>query len=566
MSETEFQKNEKRRSNQKSSTVSFDKYTKPIIEPFKKQTHFCVGFTGSSKSTTVEVIAEKLLDAGQTGFDAYGGEWHESAFWSITMGCEFDKEYPCNCKGYETDVGRYPMTLLIPYNFILTDKNENPVENICKICNKEEKECSESEEKDHEFIPKPTPLDFYNDNRFSLWEYKRYLNHKGITGLIEYNHNNPPQRPQGSPKVPWIRLVRLPKAKNNTGFKEMFDFEENIEIRNIFCQELKFARDEGHKRIVVFNVGFWGKEFQRMKTLEILIRSLERAKEKVFTPLMIFDRPRSQWTSREKTFDKLFMLFRELGEVTNQNIKTDAGGWSTFLKKALGWYIRKGRQLGCSLIADMQRPEDVMPGIRTHADWFHIKNTPLSLLGESWNWLTNKNMTGYLDKKRQEILESTNWNYNKANERYPQIQDLTKAYGYAVSKEDVVKLLNYTMPKHHHWDPDHGDHWPLITGIYFKTKSTTSKTEEEKEEVSVVDNTVEQVGIIQSMLKDKKMRDVAIKEYGLESKGRWTWENFVYPIYKTWIDKNVITTIKVRPNGDALKTFYNKHIRKKSLA
>ena len=68
------------------------------------------------------------------------------------------------------------------------------------------------------------------------------------------------------------------------------------------------------------------------------------------------------------------------------------------------------------------------------------------------------------------------------------------------------------------------------------------------------------------MLKDKKMRDVAIKEYGLESNGRWSWENFVYPIYKTWIDKNVITTIKVRPNGDALKTFYNKQIRKKSLA
>ena len=61
------------------SPVSFDKYTKPIIEPFKKQTHFCVGFTGASKSTTVETIAEKLLNAGQTGFDAYGGEFHENA-------------------------------------------------------------------------------------------------------------------------------------------------------------------------------------------------------------------------------------------------------------------------------------------------------------------------------------------------------------------------------------------------------------------------------------------------------------------------------------------------------
>ena len=156
-----------------SNNVDLSKYTRPIIEPFKKQTHFCIGFTGAAKSTTVELIAEKLLDAGQSGFDAYGGEFHENAYWSITMGCEHEESYPCNCKGYDSDEGRYPMTLLVPHNFAITDKNENVAEDICKICNEDIEKCKEQEE--HEFERKLTSLDHYNDNKFSLWEYKKYL-------------------------------------------------------------------------------------------------------------------------------------------------------------------------------------------------------------------------------------------------------------------------------------------------------------------------------------------------------------------------------------------------------
>ncbi|MCH7561738.1 MAG: hypothetical protein IIC67_10325, partial [Thaumarchaeota archaeon] len=524
-----------------------------------------VGFTGASKSTTVELIAEKLLNAGQTGFDAYGGEFHENAFWSITMGCEYDETYPCNCKGYETDEGRFPMTLLVPHNFVLTDYDGNSVENICKVCSKGREECEATENSNHSFELKPNALDFYNDNRFSIWEWRKFNAQIKNTGLLEYNRNNPPQRPQGSPKVPWIRIVKLPKARNSPPkvSKGMWDYEENEEIRKIFLRELKFSREEGHKRIIVFNIGFWNVEFQRMKTLQILIYSLQLAKERVFTPPMIFDRVRKDWTPKELTYDKVFMLFRELGEVANQNIKSDESGFSTFVKKALVWYIRKGRQLGCSMIGDMQRSEDVMTGIRSHADWFHIKNSPTSLLGDSWKWLSNENMTGKIDKKREQILLESDWNYDKANAIYPRIQDLSKARGYAVSKEDVIRLTTYVMPAHHHWDPDHADHWSMITGINFKLVSQTKEEKQEEEKVQVVDNSVEQVGIILSMMKDKKLKAKAIEEYKLTNEsGKWSWESFVYPIYKEWLSKNIITTNRVRPTGSALKIWYNIQLRK----
>jgi hypothetical protein len=520
-------------------TVDLNKYNKPIIEPYKKQTHFCIGFTGSSKSTTLEKIAEELLDKGQTGFDCYGGEFHENAYWSITMGCCHDDDYPCECgtskdgnkMGYDTDYGRYPMTLLVPDDFILTDKFGN-----------------ESE----------LPLQNYNDNRFSLWEWKRYLAQKGYKGLIEYDHKSPPQRLQGKPKVPWIKFVKLPKPKHSQSKKGMWDSPENSLIREIFLRELEFSRDEGQKRVVSFNIGFWPIEFRRMKTIQILIYSLQLAKEKVFLPPPIFDKPKSEWTSREKTYDRIFMLFRELGEVANAQFKTDEGGYSTFIKRALGWYIRKGRQLGCSMIGDMQRTEDVMPGIRTHADWFLIKNSPLSMLGETWQWFIDK-----LTEERQKMLDETNWNYKKVNDKYPRIQDLSKAWGYAVSSSDVFHLINFKMPKHHHWDPDHGDHWKLITGIHWKFEDTitsdSSDTTEAIDKPKIHDNTIEQVTIIQAMLANPKLKKAAIKEYKLESiNNKWTWKNFTFPIYQEWIARGTITTSNVRPTPIALSVWFNR--------
>jgi hypothetical protein len=538
------------------STVNLEKYTRPIIEPFKKQTHFFVGFTGSAKSTGLETIGERLLDAGNTGFDAYGGEFHESAYWCVTMGCCFDPDSPCNCGqvldkngkpkldddgnpiklGYETDYGRYPMTLLVPHDFVICDRFGNETEK---------------------------PLDNYNDNRFSIWEYKRYIAQQRARGIempiVEYDHNNPPQRPQGSPKVKWIRIVRLPKAVWTTSKKGVWDNEANNEIRKIFIEELRYSRDEGHSRVVVFNIGFWPIEFTRMFTLGLLIRSLEQAKKEVFYPPLIFDRKWDDWTPQEKTHDKIFMLFRELGEVANASFKTDLGGWSTFIRRALGWYIKKGRQLGCSLIGDMQRPEDVMPGIRDHADWFHIKNSPLSLLGDTWKWFID-----WLDKEREEELQLTNWNYEKVNESLPRVQDLSESTGWAVSRDDIKRLTRYKMPKHHHWTPS--DHWDRVTGIYWKYGETESEKGGEGE-VShaseiVPDNTIEKVTMILSMMANEKLREKAIKDYKLEtSNGKWGWKNFVFPIYQDWIMKKEIQTNKVRPTDVALSVWYNRAIK-----
>jgi hypothetical protein len=163
------------------------------------------------------------------------------------------------------------------------------------------------------------------------------------------------------------------------------------------------------------------------------------------------------------------------------------------------------------------------------------------------------------------MLEETNWNYDKVNEKYPRIQDLSKAYGYAVSSSDVYHLMKFTMPKHHHWDPDHGDHWKLITGISWKFEDTTSDTVADVDGIvkpKIHDNSIEQVTILLSMMNNDKLKKKAIKDYSLESKsGRWNWENFIFPIYRDWLSKNQITTSHARPTYIALKNWYNKAIK-----
>ncbi|MDF2423678.1 MAG: hypothetical protein OPY03_00065 [Nitrosopumilus sp.] len=526
-------------------TVDLGRFTRPIVDPFQKQTHFFVGFTGSAKSTGLEVIAEKLLDAGNTGFDAHGGEMHESAFWSTNMGCSLEEENPCNCTPFDSDEGRYPMTLLVPHDLVLTNKNGE-----------------ESE----------LPLQFYNNNQFSPWEFKKYVAqlkaHGMNPGILEYNPNDPPQKPQGSPKVPWIRIVKLPVSKMGSSKKGIWEYEENKELRRLFLHELKFARDEGQKRVVVFNIGFWNIEFQRMNTLSLLIRALEMAKNEIFYPLQIHDRPYSEWTDREKTYDKIFMLFRELGDVADNTIKTDLGGWSTFVKKALGWYIKKGRQLNCSLIGDMQRPDDVMGKIRDHADWFHCKKSPVKLLGEGF-----KEFLDYLDFHREELIYKTEakftGNYDEVNKRFPRVQDLTQSFGWAVSNDEVYRLTRYVMPKHHHWRPE--DHWNRITGIYWKWMDTDDNTVEKEGDqgqvtplvAKIPDNTMQQVAIILSMMNDEKLRKKAIDEYSLAvpKKSRATWVNFIYPIYSKWFDDKLIQSAKKRPTPNALKQKYNEYAR-----
>jgi len=267
------------------------------------------------------------------------------------------------------------------------------------------------------------------------------------------------------------------------------------------------------------------------------------------------------------------MLFRELGDVADNTLKVDAQGWSSLVKKAIAWYIKKGRQLNCSLIGDMQRPEDVMPKIRDHCDWFHIKSTPIALLGEGFKvfiqWLT--------DRRDEEII-ITDKNWDKINEKYPRVQDLTESYGWAVSKDEVYRLTKYTMPKHHHWRPE--DHWDRITGIYWKWEETDNETVD-KEGVTgqdiplkqkIVDNTMEQVSVIVSMMNDTKhtnskctCRKCSIKKYSLTSKsGRWGWENFIYPIYSTWHDNKQILSQRIRPTPIALKNYYNEASRKQA--
>ena len=99
----------------------------------------------------------------------------------------------------------------------------------------------------------------------------------------------------------------------------------------------------------------------------------------------------------------------------------------------------------------------------------------------------------------------------------------------------------------------------------------TLKMNEENQEINSkylkneIDKKVEikQIKKILQLLHDPKRRKKAIRKYKLKSyTNRWSWNNFVYPIYSDMIDKGIIST-RPRPNAYALKNYYLRMIRGK---
>ena len=352
------------------------------------------------------------------------------------------------------------------------------------------------------------------------------------------------------------------KQRNNETMKqrnkETIKQSNNKKIKQIFMDEMKRARDE--RRIVVFNPGMFPNEFLRFMSLNIMVRSIRDTKNEVFIPATEVEigRPRSEWTDWELNKDRMFMAMRELGELLNMEMKSDDSGQSSLVKKAILNYIRKARQYDVGFLGDAQRIEEIFKGVRVHGDVFWIKYGPRWLFGEAWEWLFD-----YIYDKRQKILESTGWNYDIANEKWPRIEDLGPNWAYAVRKEaNRPELVETPMPDHHHWRPS--DNFSKMTGIHWKFLEQGSKEIDPNtnQPIEVNDNTLEMMELIMNPTKDVIARWK--KEYSIKVKGKPSWD-IAFDLYQRYVDAKLITTSKVRNSKDALRIWIGRQKPKQSV-
>ncbi len=404
------------------------------ISPNRQQVIMTQGQRGSGKSSLNEFVAEELYKNGWTVLDLWASDNLENCFWCINLNCKkkFEEkkiqhpmqkeEIHCNCNV------RYPISIL----------------------------CPDHVEWDNHAI------DYYNGVYYTKYEWVDKLRKQGEV-IVEYDRTNPPRKPDSEIKN-WIKIKHLPKPSRTerTANNEL--------IVTKFTEALLEARIE--RRILVFNPKLFPNEFEKFKTLELIIRSLGDIAFNHFKQLRDekVGKPRSQWTKEQTCHHRMVVVMRELGELTASVLKGE--NESTLVKKAILNFIRKARHYNISLCTDYQRPEDAFSGVRDQANIFILKRAPKRLFGDEWVWTFDEIM-----KERQKIFDKMGYNqssFRKANERWPRIEELNMNRAYVVYSNDKMRLWEIPTPSFHHKQPE--DHFEQITGISFKFSQNSSES------------------------------------------------------------------------------------------
>lgn len=410
--------------------------TGSFISPNKQQIILTQGQRGSGKSTLNELIGESLYKCGWTVLDLWASDNLENLFWCVNQNCKSKheewmithpdekEEIHCSCSA------RYPILVLCP-DYVQWDQKA---------------------------------LDAYNEIYYTKKEWVEKLRKQGEV-LIEYDRTNPPKKPEMELQKPWIKIKYLPKPSRaeKTATNELI-------VKKI-SEAIVEARAE--RRIVVFNPKLFPVEFDKFKTLELIIRSLGDITFNYFKPLTEKDvgRPRSEWSNEQKCWHRMVVIFRELGELTASVLKGE--NESTITKKAILNFIRKSRHYNISLISDYQRGEDCFPGVRDQANIFILKRAPKRLFGEEWGWAFE-----YIMDERQKIFDKMGYNlvsYSRANQKFPKIEELNMNRAYVVYSNDKMRLWQLPPPNFHHKKPE--DHFEQVTGVSFKILHLGQNTE-----------------------------------------------------------------------------------------
>jgi len=397
------------------------------IDVNNQQCIFTLGRRGTGKSFNDEAITTAFYQRGFTVLDLWSSDNFENAFWVI------DKE--------DTKKKRFPITILAPET-----------------------------------------LDIDQDqlNRFNEFSYTEEDFYKKYPDKI-YNCVNPQLKPVYERGKEWIKIVKLPAPTAK------LDSEQNKMIEKIIENTILECRQ--NRRIMVFNPKTYANETHMYRTLEIIFRSLGDIADKHFLKLKHQDlgkTSRDQMTPQEKSWHKMVVLIREMGELAPAKLKGDRTGESLKTKKALLQLIRKVRHYRIWVVADWQKASDVEDSIRQQADIWIIKKYTRRLGGDEWKWVFE-----YIKFKRQLVFDKRGFNQMSrsiADSGYPNLDEITDRYMYVIFGNDKISLRKVRELKHHHKEPT--DNFEKITGIEFKhdysklqneiiqDSKSTSKTDE----------------------------------------------------------------------------------------
>jgi len=260
-----------------------DREDQYIIDTDFQQCIFTLGRRGTGKSYLDESLATTFYEEGFTILDLWASDNYENAFWCIPR---------------EDGKTRYPVTLLVPD--ALTTNQEQ--------------------------------LDQFNGVNYTE---EQFL--KRNPGKL-FNCVYPPKKPIYERGIEWLKIVRLPAPTAKP------DSEINETIVKIIENTILECRKD--RRILVFNPLAFRNETQMYRTLELIVRNLNNVAEKHFQkiePKDVGKQTRDQLTKVERSWDKMCVLIREMGELAPAKLKGDKSGQSLLTKKAILQFIRKVR-------------------------------------------------------------------------------------------------------------------------------------------------------------------------------------------------------------------------------
>jgi len=470
----------------------------------------CCGERNSGKSMTQELLFSSMFENSWCCFDAYSAGF-ESMFYIVNLDCKKKRQIKINELEHEHRVAvarhqaknadrisdkiietknklgcscfkRYPLTILV-----------NEAIDISQIS-----------------------LNRINGFYYSKEEWVAKMRAKGEI-LVEYEDSNPPVKPPHERGTEWLKVVKLPTPTKKDGTKN------NQEIVKIVESALVDCRDS--KRILSFVPALFPSSFSKNRTLGVIIEGLPTIMDNHFIPHTEKDlgKPFEKWTKAEKNYHQLCVLLREVGELAEDGMYSDAN--AKYVKRPIQKIIRVSRHHHISILFDLQRLEDFSKKMRTQVNTIILKRTPNKLLGEELKFVKDwtEQQQNYIFAKHGTNESSIDYAYSQ----YPPLNQLNKNVCYAVYADDWITKFNIPSCNHHH-KQEEDDIKKVIPFSYSINQTLIDALKDSKDnETAQVDTHDKELFEFIKTLRDKKEQWKSIKDMLVDKQrqGKFTKSN-----------------------------------------
>ena len=444
----------------------FEKSHNEIIPSNAQFFNLTVGSRGSGKSASQERLLEELFLKKWTVFDAWSAGF-ESLFYCINMDCK---------KKRKERIEQIQHEIRIALARNETESIQSLEDESYKLKNELGCEChrrfpitiliSEAIKIDQKSI------DTINGRYYTKSEYVSMMRAKGEI-VVEYDDNNPPEKPISQRGKEWIKVVKLPFPTKTDGT------EINQEIINRFTDAVLSCRKE--KRILCYVPSLFPTDFARYRTLAVIITNLPKITDKHFQPLYEHEvgKPKDQWNLEQKNHHRFCLLLRELAELSPANMKTNE--FANLTKRSILSIIYTSRHSRISILCDVQKVESVFKEVRSMCNTILIKRSTSSLLGEEL-----KDVQKRIEANQERMFakfgrsdEAKQFVYSK----YPPLEKLNKNYAYVLYDDDWIEKWQIPNTMHHKKQED--DSFFKLTGFSYTVDEEMIKSVNQKKSAKV---------------------------------------------------------------------------------